>query len=464
MTPALRIAALGMLIALGALAGVAAGQANAADDELGPSPHLDALDAAGGVLDLTEVTFGQQGTRLRLRMRTAAEWKAGELSPDRTLCVIAYVGDIPTPHLRICVATRATEAALTYARLTPQGGVQRSGVIDALVERPDRRTIEATFTPLAARLPLGSFSWEAESRWTGDGVADRVPEIGRIEDTARLLAVAPCFGAAARDPLHPCRNPALRLAVIPTPSRAVLLPNAFCRPTGRRDLVSPCAFGAAPDQASATVALIGDSHAEHWRGAVEVVAQAKRWRGLSITRSSCPFALGTPIPPQGEAARKLCVRWNRQVLRWLRRHPEVRTIVVSANDVTRHSGPPGAGFRATWKALPSSVRRVIVLRDTPHIVGPQAPCVARALAHRRPPGRLCAQSRASNLTPDPQVAAARALHSRRVRLVDLSRHLCDDEVCFAVVGGALVHKDGTHLTATFAQTLGPYLLRAIDRL
>jgi hypothetical protein len=139
-------------------------------------------------------------------------------------------------------------------------------------------------------------------------------------------------------------------------------------------------------------------------------------------------------------------------------------VLVSANDLTRYSGSPEAGFRATWKALPRSVRRVIVLRDTPQIVRPQAPCVENAMADRRPPGRRCAQSRASNLTPDPQVAAAHALGSRRVRVVDLSRHLCDDEVCFAVVGGALVHKDGSHLTATFAETLGPYLLRAIERL
>jgi hypothetical protein len=32
-----------------------------------------------------------------------------------------------------------------------------------------------------------------------------------------------------------------------------------------------------------------------------------------------------------------------------------------------------------------------------------------------------------------------------------------------VIGGALVRKDNTHLTSTFATTLGPYLLRAVSR-
>ena len=37
----------------------------------------------------------------------------------------------------------------------------------------------------------------------------------------RVLAAAPrCFGAAARDPLHPCANPKLRLSVVPTPIEA----------------------------------------------------------------------------------------------------------------------------------------------------------------------------------------------------------------------------------------------------
>jgi hypothetical protein len=33
-----------------------------------------------------------------------------------------------------------------------------------------------------------------------------------------------------------------------------------------------------------------------------------------------------------------------------------------------------------------------------------------------------------------------------------------------VVGGAVVLKDETHLTTTFAATLGPYLVRRVDRL
>jgi hypothetical protein len=33
-----------------------------------------------------------------------------------------------------------------------------------------------------------------------------------------------------------------------------------------------------------------------------------------------------------------------------------------------------------------------------------------------------------------------------------------------VIGGVLVHKDDHHLTVVFATTLGPYLLREVNRL
>jgi hypothetical protein len=51
-----------------------------------------------------------------------------------------------------------------------------------------------------------------------------------------------------------------------------------------------------------------------------------------------------------------------------------------------------------------------------------------------------------------------------VRVVDLTRYFCGRQHCLPVVGGALVHNDVDHLTQRFAKTLGPFLLRRIDRL
>src|SRR5438034_5628855 len=83
-----------------------------------------------------------------------------------------------------------------------------------------------------------------------------------------------CFGAAALDPGRRCHNPELDKVVTPSPRAARHSPNAPCTVVGHDGAVKLCAFGAPADQAVATVALVGDSHAENWRAAVEEVASA----------------------------------------------------------------------------------------------------------------------------------------------------------------------------------------------
>jgi hypothetical protein len=66
--------------------------------------------------------------------------------------------------------------------------------------------------------------------------------------------------------------------------------------------------------------------------------------------------------------------------------------------------------------------------------------------------------------PDAEVAAANRLGSRRVQVADLTPFLCGPRFCPPVIGGVLVHKDVNHLTPEFSATLGPFLLREVERL
>jgi peptidoglycan/LPS O-acetylase OafA/YrhL len=288
--------------------------------------------------------------------------------------------------------------------------------------------------------------------------------------TDRLLASQPkCFGAAARDPQHPCTNPALRAMVVPTPVEAASRPNSPCTFV-QKSPFNVCAFGVSPAKSVATVALVGDSHASHWRAALEVVAQARHWRGLSITRSGCPFSQtkkqlrGPLIAP--------CVRWNQQLPHWFAEHPEISTVFVSQESGQKWLVPPGqnqftaevAGFTRAWSTLPASVKHVVVIRDTPKNLPSTAGCVERAIAKRKPAGLVCAVPRGGALGRDAESVASTRLHSSRVRTVDLTQFFCDSRRCFPVIGGALVHKDDHHLTAVFATTLGPYLERALEPL
>src|SRR3954469_14884545 len=83
-----------------------------------------------------------------------------------------------------------------------------------------------------------------------------------------------CFGAAARDPQRqPC--PAAPYGVQPTPAQAQLQPGPPAPPVRAPDPAARCAFGAPPRSARGFVALIGDSHAAHWRSALAVLARRR---------------------------------------------------------------------------------------------------------------------------------------------------------------------------------------------
>jgi hypothetical protein len=295
--------------------------------------------------------------------------------------------------------------------------------------------------------------------------------------SATSAARSPCLGAASRDPLHPCHDRRLDRSVTPSVSVAQITPNAPCTPIERDGPptsfaggIEVCAFGVPPERAVATVALIGDSHAMTWRAALEVVAQAKGWRALSITRGRC--ALSRATVKVAEPERTGCRRWNERVTRWLGEHPEVGVVFVAGRSttpvVTRRGQRPfaakAAGYHEAWHALPPSVRHIVVLRDNPRVRVDTFGCIRRALAAHRPPGPACALPRARVLGPDPALAAAARSRSRRLQTIDLARFMCDRRRCYPVVGGVLVDKDGTHLSAAFAATLGPFLLRRLDTL
>jgi hypothetical protein len=228
-----------------------------------------------------------------------------------------------------------------------------------------------------------------------------------------------------------------------------------------------CSFGVAASAAQRSVALVGDSHASMWRMAVTHVARELGWSGVRITHASCP--LSTALRALPEPNRSHCARWKRAVFKWFDQHPEVDTIVVSQLSAGSGVVPTRgrseyetsvAGYRAAWAAL-KHVKHIVVIRDTPKAKGWTRDCVERAMARRTPAGPACAISRRAVIDADPAAAAARRARTRRVQVVDLTDVFCGPRTCLPVVGGALVHKDTTHLSAAFAESLGGPLLRRI---
>lgn len=340
------------------------------------------------------------------------------------------------------------------------GGCVRLPVQDGR-RAPDASNRVATVPPMRRSLLAAAVAAAAA---LGTGVFGSVPGDGQ----AAGAATPRCFGAAARDPLHPCKNQRLRLRVTPTPDEALITPNMACRRDDVTDVVNGCSFGVPADQAAETVAIVGDSHAAHWRAALAVVAQAKRWHVLEISTPHCPLSLA--LPDSGAATANWCPGWNRRVVQWLGDHPEITTLLVSAHSRAPIVVPAGRtpwqtrveGYVREWQTLPASVQSIVVLRDDPLDKVSTFDCVRRAIAHHRPAGTACRVARSHALAADAEVAAGKLLPPRKVRVVDLTRIFCDSRYCYPVIGGVLVHKDVDHLGQLFARTLGPFLLRGLD--
>jgi hypothetical protein len=442
--------------------------------------------AQGGTpLDLFGVRFGQTAsTDLTLIIRTAEPWDTSLISPvtHTSLCMLLRSDVQANPAGRLCIypnASTQSKLALRYTVLDQTGKQLGIRDLDPVVTRPTNTTVKVSFQPSLLRLKPGLYHWKVRSQFIDNktcfppnGCEDDLPNTG--EDDLRItIATDPaarqrCFGAASRDVRVVCRNPKLAHEVVPTPDVAVITPNLPCNPLRYNGLVQPCEFGVPAEDAKDTVALIGDSHAAHWRSALEVVSQQLDWRGLSVTRSGCPFTKAT-TNLQPASRRTQCARWNGEVPAWLKANPQIHTVFVVAHYDASIVVPKGhrqfpakvAGYKAAWRTLPSSVRRIIVIRDTPNSRTSTLGCISTALAKHEEPGTKCAVPRQDALARDPAVTAAAQIHSARIRTIDMTSFFCSSKDCFPVVGGALVYKDVSHLTDVFASSLGPYLLRKI---
>lgn len=439
------------------------------------APIADAADTPGSSLDLVEASLEQRDVRMFLRITAGGPWSHADIAagPGRALCTTLVHGDPAIARGRICVTTSRRRPAVRYTPLAADGSARASRALAARVTHPAPGVVQASFLPVAAGLTPGPYAWSVQSTWTDAGAcarvcADRLPDAGDVPAQLGLLGVAPCFGALARDPSTPCENADLRLTVQPPPSRPRVLLDPYCDRQTRPGLMTTCSFGAPAEDAKGNFALIGDSHAASMKTPLQVVSLAKRWRGTSIIRATCPATQAAKPILRTRLRARQCVQWNDQVLDWLAGHREVQTVFLSAYagaQVGRAGGrsvfeTAKAGYREAIRRLLRLVRRVVVIRDIPTAADGHLACVSKAVAAGREPGTACTLRRSSAVRRDPLVEAARGVNAR-VKVIDLTDRFCDRERCFPVIGGALVHHDRTHMTTAFGATLGPSILRAL---
>jgi hypothetical protein len=313
-----------------------------------------------------------------------------------------------------------------------------------------RRSSKATLT--AAGVGMLVVALVSATQVYGAGVQDR-----RTAAMLADLSGRPCFGAPAMENRARCPDAVTALPVASvTRADAPWVFQPGCLPLA--DSVPnavTCYWGSG--RPSRVVALVGDSHAEHWTTALRRIAKAKNWSIIEMFAGGCPATYGRSVRFEGHPREgNTCRLWTTRATATLRAMaPDdiITSAYVQQNVFEPVSDGPD-GFKRVW-AQWLGFSRVTVLRDIPttnHRNGPQ--CLAVNLGKPL----ACASPRSKALIDDAMMGAARSMGSQ-VNLVDLSNDFCDAERCYAVIGGASVYYDYDHMANQFSVTLASTLLR-----
>ncbi len=244
-----------------------------------------------------------------------------------------------------------------------------------------------------------------------------------------------------------------------TPSRAIADRERLwadgCVAYERVTLPRHCTYGV--PTSTKIVALVGDSHAGQLFPAVERIAKARGWRLEVFVKVSCAFidmkvwniALGRMYTE--------CTTWNANVVRRIASLKPVMTLVVNSrfalkpayaidNTLSRKGAAVGREIRKLYG-------RVTLIVDSPQASVYIPQCLAAHLSDIRP----CATSKTAALSGSLGSIEGIAAAATGDGLINLTSAICATWPCPAVRNRAILFRDRSHLTATFARTLAPAL-------
>jgi peptidoglycan/LPS O-acetylase OafA/YrhL len=231
------------------------------------------------------------------------------------------------------------------------------------------------------------------------------------------------------------------------------------------DARTPCVLG--DRNASIVIALLGDSHAEHWLGGLDRAGREHGWRVDAMVKGGCPVA------DISELGSERFRRYYRECARYreamLQRIITMRPAAVVLSSWDHYIPPDGRaedwqvspsmwerGLRRTYARLTAAGIRTIVLRDVPRTGFDVPACLSRRAA-RLPFARACTYERATSVSRIAIAAQDRAARGLPVTVLDMNDQVCDTPRCQVVRNGAIVFTDDNHLTASFSRSIAPAL-------
>ncbi len=277
-----------------------------------------------------------------------------------------------------------------------------------------------------------------------------------------------CLGAAALDPVRTCPPQPLLLAPSDAKADKSTAYADKCWEGPPFDGLATCRYG---DKGSRVrIALIGNSHAGNVLPALHRLAVTHGWSVTTLVASRCPTSAAKwQFPRQLDSDG--CHAWGKRVLEELR-DADFDLVVtqqltpyqaLGASTVAENEDMVEAGYRQYLARILDTGSKVLVVRDTPY---PKhtLPSVPDCVAEHEQDSSACDGKRSEWLKPDPLYQAAKGVRDPAMSTIDLNAHVCATDICPAVVGGIVVYFDASHLTASYAVTLSPYIEPTLERL
>jgi hypothetical protein len=203
-----------------------------------------------------------------------------------------------------------------------------------------------------------------------------------------------------------------------------------------------------------------------WFPALNELAKEHDWRLVGLTKSACAPAEVHIYSGDLRREYRECDVWRERTLERIV-HEENPSLVVTSSVPTyrpREDGerlPKEAGREAMVEGYASTLRKlrstgapVALIEDVPHPNKNVPECVSRSLDRLK----RCATPRSKALGY-PRVNARAAAEVEGVHYIDPTAEVCLAKTCPAVIGDALVYRNGAHLTATYVRTLTPWLAK-----
>jgi SGNH domain (fused to AT3 domains) len=228
------------------------------------------------------------------------------------------------------------------------------------------------------------------------------------------------------------------------------------------DAATRCAYGDL--KAKRTIALFGDSQAEMWLPAFDMMGQALQWKVVYFAKAGCAPWVNT-VPGDftiiGKLTHRICQNFvTNEIADVIAVHPKVIVPVGLEGSVATKTAPTTAVLTTQIKALltalaPAHATTLFLKPIAEYIPSITSQTPTTCLTAHQGALSSCALTPA-DLTKDPVYPGLMAAASATgTTVVDTARLFCSPSLCPLIVQGSdgvhLVYNDATHINRWYSQ-------------